>query len=150
MKKTRQQLREFNTILKEIDAIYNGLAKQSGLSDCAFWIMYSLRDLGGECTQKEICNQWTYRKQTVNSAIKGLQKSGYIDLSSSKEDKRIKHIRLNEQGVLFAQKNIDFVFELEELALQRMRPAQRTAIIELNRTYQGMLQMEVDRYLNRK
>ncbi len=150
MKETRQQLREINTIFKETDAIYNNLAKQSGLSDCSFWIMYSLRDLEGECTQKELCDQWTFNKQTVNSAIKGLEKSGYVVLTSSKEDKRSKHIRLSEQGILFAQENIDFVFKLEEFALQRMSPSQRDAMIEINRAYQGMLQMEADRYLKSK
>ncbi len=147
MKNPRQQMREFNTILKETDAIYSKLAKQSGLSDCSFWIMYSLRDSEGECTQKELCEQWTFNKQTVNSAIKSLEKSGYIVLTSSMEDKRSKHIRLTQQGTLFAKKNIDFVFTVEELALLRMSPAQRAEIIEINKTYQTMLQMEADKYL---
>lgn len=150
MNDPRQQLREFNIILKETDAIYNNLAKQSGLSDCSFWIMYSLRDSEGECTQKELCDQWTFNKQTVNSAIKSLEKSEYIVLTSSKEDKRSKLIKLTEQGILFAKENIDYVFEVEELAFLRMSPAQRTAIIEVNRTYQNMLQMEADKYLKNK
>lgn len=150
MEDIRKQLRKFNAILKETDAIFNKLAKQSGLSDCSFWIMYSLRDSGGECTQKELCDQWTFSKQTVNSAIKGLEKNGYIDLTSSKEDKRSKLIRLNEQGILFAKESIDFVFELEELTLQRMNPSQRAAMIELNRTYKSMLQIEAERYLKSK
>ena len=147
MKDIRQQLREFNEILKETDAIFSNLAKHSGLSDCSFWIMYSLRDSGGECTQKELCDQWAFSKQTVNSAIKGLEKDVYIVLTPSKEDKRSKNIKLNDQGILFAKENIDFVFKLEELTLQRMNPSQRAAMIELNRTYKCLLQIEADNYL---
>lgn len=150
LKDARQQLREFNEILKETDAIYDNLAKQSGLSDCAFWIMYALRDSEGECTQKELCEQWTFSKQTVNSAIKNLEKNGYIVLTASNEDKRSKHIRLNEQGILFAKENIDFVFRLEELALLRMSPSERIAMVDLNRTYQAMLQTEANHYLKSK
>ncbi len=150
MEDTRLQLREFNSILKETDALYNKLAKKSGLSDCAFWILYALRESDGACTQKELCDQWAFSKQTVNSAIKGLEQSGYIVLSPSKKDKRSKEIRLNEEGILFAQENIDYVFELEELALLRMPPSQRAAFIEINRTYYDMLQMEVNQHLKNK
>ena len=50
----RQQLRTYNAIYKETDALYSELARRSGLSDCAFWLLYSLRDTEGICRQKDI------------------------------------------------------------------------------------------------
>lgn len=143
----RRQLREFNAVYKETDAIYSEFAKMSGLSDCAFWLMYSICEANGECTQKEICGQWTMSKQTVNSALKGLEKNGYITLKSSETDKRSKYITLTEKGAEFARENIDIVFELEQLALQKMSDADRIALIENNRKYQELFRAEMERLL---
>jgi DNA-binding MarR family transcriptional regulator len=147
--KIRQQLRNFNTVIKETDAVYGELAKQSGLSDCAFWLMYSLREADGKCTQKELCDQWVISKQTVNSALKGLEKSGYVSLISSETDKRNKYITLTDKGILFARKNIDIVFELEELAFNKMSVAERAAIIEISQKYQKLLRSETERFLKK-
>lgn len=147
MGKIRQQLREFNVIHKETDAVYSELAKKSDLSDCAFWLMYSLREADGACTQKDLCSQWIMNKQTVSSALKGLVKSGYIALTSSQTDKRSKYVSLTDKGVEFARDHVDIVFALEQAAFQKMSDADRAALIESNRTYQKLLQAEVARFL---
>ena len=148
MENIRQQLREFNIIHKETDAVYGELAKKSGLSDCAFWLMYSLREADGACTQKDLCSQWVMNKQTVNSALKSLVKSGYIALTSSQADKRSKYVSFTGKGAEFAREYVDVVFGMEQSAFQKMSDVDRTALIESNRAYQRLLQVEVARYLN--
>lgn len=143
----RRQLREFNTILKETNAAYNELAKQNGLSNCAFWLMYSIREGDGKCTQKDLCDQWILSKQTVNSALKGLAKNGYIALKLSEGDKRNKYITLTDKGIKFAHENIDIVFELEQLAFQKMSVTERAAMVESTRKYQELFRAEVERFL---
>lgn len=147
MEKFRQQLREFNVIHKETDAVYSEMAKKSGLSDCAFWLMYSLREADEAITQKDLCSQWIMSKQTVNSALKGLVKSGYIALTSSQSDKRSKYVSLTEKGAEFAREHVDVVFGMEQAAFQKMSDVERTALIESNRAYQKLLQAEVARFL---
>lgn len=143
----RLQLREINTIFKETDAVYSKLARRSGLSDCAFWLMYSIREANGRCTQRELCDQWIMSKQTVNSALKGLEKNGYITLTSSEIDKRSKYITLTDKGIHFSEENIDIVFELEQLAFQKMSIAERAAMIENTRKYQELFLTETERFL---
>ena len=121
------------------------LTKRSGLSDCAFFLMYSIREAKGKCTQKEICGQWTMSKQTVNSALKGLEKKGYISLRSSETDSRSKYIALTDKGNQFARENIDLVFELEKLAFQKMSDGERTAMLESNRKYDELFRAEMKR-----
>ena len=146
-KKIRQQLREFTAIYKETDAVYSEFARRSGLSDCAFWLMYSIHEAKGKCTQREICGQWTMSKQTVNSALKGLEKNGYIVLTSSKTDKRSKYITFTDEGVQFARENIGIVFELEQRALQKMSGTERIAMLESTRKYQELFREETERFL---
>ncbi len=143
----RRHLREINAIFKETDAIYSEFAKRSGLSDCAFWLLYSIREADGTCTQKEICGQWTMNKQTVNSALKGLEKKGYITLTPSETDKRSRYIVLTDQGEQFVRKNIDIIFELEQLALQKMDDAERISMIETNRRYHQLFEAETKHFL---
>lgn len=146
MQDLRQLSRDLNSIYKETNAIYNNLAKKSGLSDGAFWLLYSLCEANGRCTQKEISDQWAMNKQTVNSALKGLEKSGYIALTASETDKRSKYITLTNKGAQFAQENIDIVFQLEQLAFQKLSDAERVIMIEINRRYQELLRVEVEQY----
>lgn len=146
--KIHRQMQEFTAIYKETDAIYSGFAKRSGLSDCAFWLMYSLYEANGQCTQKEICGQWTMSKQTVNSALKGLEKNGYIVLTSSDTDKRSKHIELTDKGIQFARENIGIVFELEQRVFQKMSDDERKAMLESNRRYQALLREEAEHFLS--
>lgn len=148
--KIRQQLRDYNAIYKETDAIYSEFAKRSGLSDCAFWLMYSICEADGKCTQSEICGQWKMSKQTVNSALKGLEKNGYITLSAAKTGKHSKYISLTEKGVKFVHENITVVFDAEQLALQKMSDTERIAMIESARKYQILLKAEAERFLNNK
>ena len=110
----RQQLRTYNAIYKETDALYSELARRSGLSDCAFWLLYSLRDTEGICRQKDICGQWTLSKQTVNSALKGLESQGLIILQPETGNAKSKRILLTDKGNRFAEQHIDPVFELEQ------------------------------------
>jgi Transcriptional regulators len=145
----RRQMQELNTIYKETDAIYSEFAKRSGMSDCAFWLMYALCEADGKCTQKELCSQWVMSKQTVNSALNGLKKSGYISLILSETDKRSKLIMLTDKGLQFKEKNIDIVFHLEERVLQRLNNTEITAMLESNRKYQELLRAEAKQFLNK-
>jgi len=133
-----------------MDAIYSEFAKRSGLSDCAFLLMYSIYEANGKCTQREICGQWKMSKQTVNSALKGLKKSGYITLTGAKTAKNSKYISLTENGIKFVNENIAIVFETEQLALQKMGDTECIAMIESNRKFQLLFSTETQRILKNK
>ncbi|WP_019177176.1 MarR family winged helix-turn-helix transcriptional regulator [Methanomassiliicoccus luminyensis] len=142
-----RQLRELISLFKEGDAIYGEFAKQSGLSISAFWLMCSIREEDGKRTQKEICDQWAITKQTINSALKGLEKRGYITLEPSEIDRRGKYVILTEKGVKFAQENIDMVFEAEQLAFQKMNHVERRTLMECSRKYHELFRAESERFL---
>ena len=49
MAQQSKQLRRFNRLVGETDAVYHELANRLGLSDSAFQILYTLRAEGGAC-----------------------------------------------------------------------------------------------------
>lgn len=133
------QLVQYYNISRETDAIYSRLAERGGISDSMFWVLYSIRMSGGQCTQRDISRSWAMSKQTVHSALKKLQEGGYITMEVSALDRRSKHIGLTEQGREFAAKNIDDIFTTEREAFCAMEEQERQALLELSGKYHRLL-----------
>ena len=51
----KRMLLEYNKETKRLDDLYRCAAKQCGISECAFWILYTLRAKERQFTQAEIC-----------------------------------------------------------------------------------------------
>ena len=128
-------LRAYNWLYKEGNAIYHRLAGHFGLSDTAFWILYSLREADHPLNQAELSAILCTSKQTVNSALKSLEGEGYIRLESAAGDRRSKEIHLTEKGLLLARESVDQVLALEERATQRLSEEERLAILALGRRH---------------
>ena len=82
-----QMLIAFNRETKKLDDVYRSAAKSCGISECAFWILYTLRVEEKSFTQAEICEFLIEPKQTVNSALKKLEAEGYLTLSAGADQR---------------------------------------------------------------
>lgn len=100
---TQAHLKTFNQIYKEMDVVYHNYAKSCGLSDMAYWILYSLSENDGFFTQRDFCKEWSFAPQTVNSALKDLEKKNIIFLEPVPGNKKNKWIRLTENGKEFME-----------------------------------------------
>lgn len=150
MDKTAQaQLAAYNNNLKEADDIYRNIAKIFGLSECAFWILYTLRVEPGPLTQRQICERQYQPKQTVNSALKKLESEGYITLSHSR-DQRSKSVCLTQSGVALAEKTVDLVAESEGRALLRLSETEQANFIVLGQKFNALLRAEIQMLENRQ
>lgn len=136
--KVGKRLIEYNSIFKENDELYHEVAKALGLSDCSFWILYSLREENRALTQSEICYALYQPKQTVNSALKKLERSGYIVLEEMK-DRRSKQVHLTKKGRELAEQTVDQVIALEQEALSEMTETEQGMFIRLFYKYTQLL-----------
>ena len=141
--RARKRLNEYNDLFKENDEIYRAAAKRLGLPDCAFWILYTLRESSAPLTQSEICSALYQPKQTVNSALKHLEAEGYLRLSSG-SDRRSKQVRLTERGLALAENTIDRVLAAECSAMLDMSEEEQAAFISLLRKYTESLKARMD------
>lgn len=130
-------LSRYNSILKENDDLYRGVAKAFGMPDCTFWILYALRE-EKVLTQSEICSCMYQPKQTVNSALKKLETEGYIALTA-KKDRRSKQIELTEKGEKLAAQTVDKIFAVEQSAMSALTKEEREAFLGLFRKYIHLL-----------
>jgi len=107
-----QMLIAFNRETKKLDDVYRSAAKSCGISECAFWILYTLRVEEKPFTQAEICEFLIEPKQMVNSALKKLEAEGYLTLSAG-ADQRSKRVCLTEAGLRVADATAGRLIRLE-------------------------------------
>ena len=137
-----QMLIAFNRETKKLDDVYRSAAKSCGISECAFWILYTLRVEEKHFTQAEICEFLVEPKQTVNSALKKLVAEGYLALSSG-TDQRSKLVQLTPKGEQLARERVDRIPEAEAAALRAMSPDDRAAFFRLTRQYRLLFEQQL-------
>lgn len=95
--KTERAIAAYNSLWKEQNEIYSAAARSFGLSDSAMWILYFLRLNNGTCQQKELASSLSQPKQTTNSAVKQLERGGYVTLKCG-SDRRCRLVELTPKG----------------------------------------------------
>lgn len=139
------QLTVFNQIHKEMDIVYHNYAKGFGLSDTAFWILYSVSEHNGSFTQRELCNDWSFTPQTVNSALKELEKRGIITLEAVPGNRKNKWIRLTEQGKSLARRSVVPLMQAEYDSFAALRDEERKLILSTTQKHISILRNEINR-----
>ena len=135
-------IRRYNGLYKENTEIYHRLARHFGLSDSAFWILYTLREAGGSVSQSQLCGELFLSKQTVHSALKQLEQGGYLQLENVPNNRKNKRVQVTPQGEQLLCQVSDPVFAMEERAFLRLSPQQRQAVLELDEALLEALRQE--------
>lgn len=144
------QLAAFNQLYKEMDEIYHVYAKEQGISDTVFWILYSLYGNNSSYIQKELCSEWHYPPQTVNSALKSLEKQGIISLEAVPGNKKNKLVSLTEHGLTLTQRVIARLTDAERNAILSMTADERRTLLSLTEKYTEFLRRHVRRISDKK
>lgn len=137
-----KELEAFNLLYKEMDDIYHDIAMRLDLSDSAFNILYTICTIGDGCLQRDICNATYISKQTVNSSIKKLEKSGILTLNSGKG--RDMHLHLTDVGKALAEEKIFPVIEMENRTFSELPPEERLLLLRLSEKYVKHLHKNAD------
>lgn len=137
MEKEKELLIQYNALYKENDEIYRIAAKTLGLSECAFWILYVLREEDG-LIQSELCHALCLPKQTIHSALKKLESDGFIEFSNGK-DRRAKYLSLTQKGTMLAKETVDRVMQTEINAFAGFTDQEQQEFICLFQKYTGLL-----------
>lgn len=140
----------FNQLYKEMDEIYHVYAKEQGISDTVFWILYSLYENNSSYIQKELCSEWHYPPQTVNSALKSLEKQGIISLEAVPGNKKNKLVSLTEHGLTLTQRVIARLTDAERNAILSMTADERRTLLSLTEKYTEFLRRHVRRISDKK
>lgn len=138
-----QQLALLNQNDKMLNDLYHNYAVNVNLSDTAFWIFYIAWTQGDGCTQKELCEAWSYSRQTINTALKNLEKQGYIKLAFMAGNRKSKQILFTDHGKEFARKIILPLLEAERISFGLLNERERIDLILLSQKRTKLLQKEI-------
>ena len=74
------QAGEYTHLAGEINSLYHEAAVKMGISDSVMNILYVICEKGDRCLQSEISRLTGISRQTINSAIRKLEKDGIVYL----------------------------------------------------------------------
>ena len=105
------EMKRYNHLISEIEAVYHEIALSLGLSDSAMKILYTICDNGNSCLLHEISRRSGVSKQTINSAIRKLEKEGivYLEPAGAKN----KNVCLTNEGMELAKRTAIRLIEIE-------------------------------------
>ena len=144
LKTVKEQNLELNSLWRMQDQLYQTYATRCGLSSVSFWALYTLSETDEVYTQNALAEMWYFPKQTVNSAIAGLVKMGYVRLEQIAGARNSKAVKLTEQGLDVCKRLVNPLVNAELSALLKMSEEERQIFLELSDKQQRLLQAELD------
>ena len=135
--------RQLDALYQKTDKVYYELARGCGLSETAYWILYAVEVSGGAISQARIAEEFSYSRQTVNSALKTLEARGLVELTSLEGDRRSKAVSLTPEGRSFADERIVPAIEAEDRAFSSLTARERAEFLRLARAYTDAIDREL-------
>lgn len=142
-RKALSQMALYNQLLKESDDIYRVYAKNSNLSETAFWILYCIREREEAFTQREICNYWFYTPQTVNSALKHMEEDGLLVLRAEEGNRKSKKIYLTEKGEKLVEQIVDPLIDAEVRATEKLGEQEMEKFLKIMKKQTELFREEI-------
>lgn len=107
----RELMYRMNCLASDLDAIYHQAAQKLGLSDSVMFILYLLDDHDGKCPLNDIRKATSISKQTLNSAIRKLEKDEMIYLEQI--GGRAKIVCFTDKGMDYAKNTVRRLYNAE-------------------------------------
>ena len=123
-------MRELSKCTAILNRIYCEYGNSRNLDNTENCILYSIASFDS-ISQRDLVNEYSFPKQTVNNIIKRLEENGYIKLVSSEKDKRSKVIKLTIDGIKYAEKILKPIIEKETIACDSIGSEKLSMFIEL-------------------
>ena len=129
----RRELKEFNSLFKEMMDLYYETALRSGISNSAYDIFYAMVEMGDGCLQKDIADYYHMSRTTVNSYLKKLEVQGYIFMEKGGGKNKLLH--LTDRGKQLVQERIIPVMDMENSIFGEMNNGDGKEFLRLLRDY---------------
>ncbi|MBR0031563.1 MAG: hypothetical protein IJP61_04690 [Treponema sp.] len=126
------------------DSLYRRVSASFEISACAMWIFYYLLAFDEGMTQVELSEVMMFPKQTINSAVSQLAKSGMVTLEAVPGTRNSKKVLLTKQGKKLAEKTASRLLSSEIKAAQKFGEEKMMQFITLREEYLTLLKAEFE------
>lgn len=128
---------EYTYLAGDINALYHEAAVKAGVSDSVQNILYVLCAKEGKCRQSEVSKLTGISRQTINSAIRKLEKDGIVYLEQGQGRNTI--LYLTEKGKKFVSEKIYPLYEAENKIWNEWTPEEQQQYLTLTQKYRDGL-----------
>lgn len=130
-----------NCLSNDLDALYHQAALKLGISDSVMFVLYMLHDKGDKCLLYDICNESGISKQTINSAIRRLEKDNilYLEQQTGKN----KRVCLTEKGKAYISRTAAKLYKAECDAFSKWPEEEFEMYLKLMEKYNLSLREEL-------
>lgn len=139
--KIESEARRYNHILSEIDAVYHEIALKQGISDSTMDILYALSEHDGSCLLSEIVKVSGISKQTINSALRKLEREDILRLEAA--GGKTKRVCLTEKGQRFTKETVNKVIAMENRIYASWEAAEWNTYLHLTERYLKQIKEEL-------
>lgn len=136
------QTGEYTYLAGEINALYHEAAVKMGISDSVMNILYVICEKGDQCLQSEISKLTGISRQTINSAIRKLEKDEIVYLQQGRGRNTV--VCLTEKGKNFSAEKIIPLFEIENKIWNEWTEEEQRQYLMLTKKYRDALKKYLD------
>ena len=137
-----KNMKRFNHLIGEINAAYHMASLKLGVSDSVMQILYTIYDVGESCLLTDICRLTGMTKQTVNSAIRNMEKDGTVCLIPV--NSKSKKVALTAKGILLASQTVAKLVKAENAILDAWSEENVARYLALTKRYLDALKEKVE------
>ena len=141
--KINEKVKYLNSMLCEIDNMYQTILLKKSLSDSEYVVLFSILELGEGCLQKDIANNGYINKKTTNSTIKKLEKNELITLKAGKYPNM--HIFLTEAGKEYIKKHIVPIVNMQTNVMNSVPDSDFENLVKTYSKYMQIFKDEIDK-----
>ena len=135
--------RSFDRLYRRTDQLYYEMARDCGIPESAYWVMYAIHVCGGEVTVRDLAREWCYSRQTVNSALRALEARGLVETSFCEGGRKAKRVTLSEEGARFVAEQIVPANKAERRAFGALSTSEQQEMLRLVRKYVEAVESEL-------
>lgn len=138
-------LTAYNQNFKQLDDIYHRYARRCGISDTVMWVLVSMMEAPCAMTQREVCESWSYTPQTVNSALKSMEKAGLLELRAVEGNRKSKTLHLTARGRTLGETVVTPLLRAEQTAFSGLQAEERERLVASSQRYTQLLEAETEK-----
>ncbi|BCJ95947.1 hypothetical protein acsn021_35160 [Anaerocolumna cellulosilytica] len=137
------EIHRINYLTTELESLYHQSSLKLGITDSVSIVLYSIYDAGSECLLSDIYNNSGISKQTISSAIRGLEADGILFLEQY--NGRAKKVILTDKGKEYVQKTAARLYQAEMDAFDTWTEDEISTYIRLMEKYADCFRQQIEK-----
>lgn len=137
------EIHRINYLGTELESLYHRASLKLGISDSVSVVLYAIYDAGSECLLSDIYKNSGISKQTINSAIRGLEADGILYLEQ--HNGRAKKVVLTEKGKDYVQTTVARLYQAEADTFDSWTEDEISAYMRLMEKYIDCFRQQIEK-----